>query len=81
MKKRNTMVRIIALVMVAIMVIGVAIIGLSTLLGGNSADAAELVETAVSTGSDDGKYIVFIAAGAVALVAAIVCIVTKKKKQ
>ncbi len=73
MKKRNLIIRIIAIALCALMVLGIITVAIY-------AFAETPGEPLPSTGSND-TALIFAIAAAVAIVAAIICIVLSKKKK
>ena len=75
MKKRKLITRIIAIVMCALLVLGIVTVAIYALAEGPVAAAA-----APDTGSND-KVIIFAVAGALALVVAIICVAASSKSK
>lgn len=78
MKKRNMFIRIFAIILCLIMVLGVIVVGISTLANGEEIVS---VVSAVDTGSNDKPMVIIAAVAVVAVAAVAACVISSGKKK
>lgn len=79
MKKRNMFIRIFAIVLCLIMVLGVIVVGISTLANGE--EVVSVVSAVADTGSNDKPMVIIAAIAVVAVAAAAACVISSGKNK